>query len=82
MFFSCLVPHAFCLFSFDQPIRPRQHIRWDRYADLLRRLEVDNELELGRLLHWQVCWLGAFENFVDRYGSAPERVGQVRAVAQ
>src|SRR4029453_8407555 len=39
MFFSRSVPHAFCLFSFDQPIRLGEHLRWDRHADLLRRLQ-------------------------------------------
>jgi len=31
-------------------IRPDQHIRRDRQADLLRRLAVDDHLELHRLL--------------------------------
>ena len=34
--------------SFDQPIRPRQHLRRNRHADPLGRLEIDDELELRR----------------------------------
>src|SRR5262245_34062066 len=52
MFFSCLVPHAFCLFSFDQLTRSGEHLRRDLNADLLRRLEIDHQLKLRRLLQW------------------------------
>ena len=45
---------------FYDPIRPRQHTRWDRHADLLRCLQIDDELELRRLLDGQVGGLGAF----------------------
>jgi len=34
----------------DHPIRPRQHIRRNRQADLFGRFEIDDELELFRLL--------------------------------
>src|SRR4030095_15118945 len=26
-------------------IRPRQHVRWNRQADLLRRFEIDDQIE-------------------------------------
>jgi hypothetical protein len=32
----------------------------DRQAKRLRGLEIDDELELGGLLDWNVCWLSAF----------------------
>ena len=38
-------------------IRPRQHIRRNRQADLFRCFQIDDELELYRLLHRQVAWL-------------------------
>jgi hypothetical protein len=41
---------VFCLPSFDHLIRPQQHVRRDRQADLLGCLEIDHELELRRLL--------------------------------
>ena len=37
--------------SFDDLIRPRQHVGRNRQADLLSRFKVDNELELYRLLY-------------------------------
>ena len=45
-------------------IRPRQHIRRNRQTDLLCRFEIDDELELRRLLHGQVGGLGAFQDLV------------------
>gem|GEM_PF-2323429 len=41
----------FELHSPDYPIRPRQHVGRDRQADLLRRLEIDHQLELLRPFH-------------------------------
>ena len=34
----------------DYLIRPRQHIRWNRHTDLLRRRQIDHQVELGWLL--------------------------------
>ena len=36
--------------SFDDPIRPRQHTRRNREADLFGGFQIDHQLELGRLL--------------------------------
>src|SRR2546425_9637054 len=62
--------------SFYDLVRPCQHIRWNRETDLLRGLQIDHQLELRRLLHWQVSRLGAFEDLVDISGGAPPQVGQ------
>jgi hypothetical protein len=39
---------------------PREHSRRDRQSNLLRRLQIDDELELRRLLDWQIGGLGPF----------------------
>ncbi len=39
--------------SYD-PIRPHQHVGRDRQADLLRCFQIDDELELDRLLDGKV----------------------------
>jgi hypothetical protein len=44
----------------DHLIRPRQHVGRNRQADLLGRFQIDDELELCRLLHRQVGGLGSF----------------------
>ena len=49
---------------FNDLIRLVQYIRRNRHADLLVGLEIDDELELLRLLDWNVGGLGAFENLI------------------
>ena len=38
----------------NHPVRPRQHIWWNRQADLFGGLQVDDEFELDRLLHGKI----------------------------
>ena len=59
------------LHSFDHLIRPCQHIRWNRQADLLGRFWVDDEFKLRRLFHRQVGGLSALQNFIHIDGGAP-----------
>ena len=42
------------ILSSDHFVRSRQHIRRNRQADLLSRFQIDDELELRRLLHGQI----------------------------
>src|SRR5262245_22449997 len=51
--------------SFDHLICDRHHSRRNRQAERLGSLEVDHELELGRLYHRQICDLCAVENTPD-----------------
>ena len=50
----------------DHLIRPLQERRRDRQTEGLGGLEVDDQLERRRLLHWEVGGLGAAENLVVR----------------
>ena len=45
----------------DHLIRPHQHVRRNRQADLLRGFEIDDELKLRRLLDRQVAGLAPFK---------------------
>ena len=56
---------------FDDLIRPRQHLGRNRQADLLGGLEVDDELELRRLLDRQVSGLCTLQDLVHVDRSAP-----------
>ena len=56
---------------FDDFVRPRQHVWWNRQADLLGGVEIYDQLELRRPLHRQIAGLGAFENPVDVVRDAP-----------
>jgi hypothetical protein len=59
----CLMPFAFS--SPNDFVRSCQHVGWNRQAKCLRGLQIDYELELRRLLHWQLGRLGTFKNSVD-----------------
>ena len=50
--------------SFDDSVRPHQHIRWNRQADLLGGFQIDDQLEFRWLLHGQIGGLCAFEDLV------------------
>ena len=66
--------------SFDNPVRPRQHIWWNRQADLLGGFQIDHQLELRRLLHGEIRGLGAFEDLVHIRGGAPIQIGNARRI--
>ena len=67
--------------SFDDLICSDQNIGRDRQADLLRRLEIDDELELHRLLDRKIGGLAAFEYLVDIRSGAPVQITKAHAVA-
>ena len=50
--------------SLDHLIRSREHVRWNRHADLLGGLQIDHELKLLRLFHREIGWLGTLQDFV------------------
>jgi hypothetical protein len=64
----------------NHPVRARQQVGWNRQTDLLGRLQIDDELELLRLLHCKIGRLGAFQNFVHICSGAPVQVVLARAV--
>src|SRR5262245_24697528 len=58
---------------FDDLIRPQQQRRRDGEADRLGGLEVDDQIELARLLNRKVTRLGTLEDPIDeRTRSAPK----------
>ena len=63
------VPH--CFGSFDDPIRPREHVRRNYETDLLGGFQVDHEVEFGRLLDGKVGGLCAFQNLVNVNSCTP-----------
>lgn len=64
----------------DHPVRARQHIRWDRKSDLLGRLEIDYQLEFGRLLDWKIRRFDASEDLIDEVSGTPIQIGEIRSV--
>jgi hypothetical protein len=47
---------------FNHLVRSCQHIRRDRQTDLLGGFQIDDEVELFRLLHWEIGGLGALQD--------------------
>src|SRR5262249_36066903 len=66
----------------DDLIRPAQQRLGQSEAEGPGRLQVDGEIELGRLLHGQIRGLRALEDLVHGGGGAPIVVGKARAVGE
>src|ERR671915_565718 len=64
----------------DHLVRPCQHARRNREADLLCRLEVYHHLKLRWLLDRQVSGFGSVQYFVYIICDAPVAVREVRPV--
>jgi hypothetical protein len=45
----------------------RRHVK----TESLSSLDVDHQFEFGRLLNWQIAWLGTLENFIDVASGTP-----------
>ncbi len=48
-----------CRVSLDHLVRPRQHIRRNREADLLASFEIDHQFTTRPLLQQQMSWFNA-----------------------
>src|SRR5437773_5712394 len=68
--------------SFDHLIRPKKNRLRNRQADLLGRLESNDQLKLRWLLDWQIGCLGAFQDLIDVRSGAMKVLRQVRTIAQ
>src|SRR5882724_10726697 len=60
--------------SLEHLIRSVKHRLRDRETDLLRRLQVNYELKLRRLLHRQVGGLGSFQDLVHVKSCAAKQI--------
>src|SRR5215510_1064566 len=66
--------------SFNHLVVAGEQRRWHFEADRLGRDQVDDEIELDRLLDRTVAWLCPAQNLVDVVTGAPEQVRDVRSV--
>ena len=65
---------------FDHLIGPGEDRLWDREAERLAGLEIDDQLKHGQLLNRQIGRLGAFEDLVDVGCRAPVQIREIRKV--
>src|SRR6185295_20284401 len=66
---------------FDHFIRDGNEPRWNGEAERLGGLEIDDELEFGRLQDRQIGRLRAFQDLPNIVAGLPIRVRDIRAVA-
>src|SRR4051812_11015231 len=64
--------HPWC-HSFDNLVGTQVERRREGDAERLGGLEIDYELELGRLQHWHICGLFALEDAADIDARLPVR---------
>jgi hypothetical protein len=62
---------------FNQLVRTGKDARWQLKAECLGGLEVDDHLELGRLLNWKIGRLGTPENLVDVVSCVPKHINKI-----
>src|SRR6266487_2621002 len=67
--------------SLDHLVRAQQQRLRDREPERLGGLEVDHELELGRLFHGKLAGLRPLENLVDEACEPEIKIGIVHRVA-
>ena len=65
---------------FDHLVDEQKERVWDRKPKCFRGLEIDSQVELGRLLNGQVGGPRALQNLVRVGGSASEQIGLARAI--
>src|SRR5215472_12373857 len=71
---------TFALASLNHFVGGRNERRRNGQAERFRGLDVDDKVELGRVLDRDVGGLRPSQNFVDHVGSPPEQIGVVRSI--
>src|SRR5262244_1688435 len=69
-----------CALLLDHLIRQDEEGRGERDPECLRRLAIEDQLELRGLLHGELRGLGALQQLIDIDRSAPPHVPQARPV--
>src|SRR5436305_15225109 len=62
----------------DHLVGAGEQRRWHLDAERLRGREIDDEIELGRLLDRKLARLGTAQNLIDIIGGAPKQVLKAR----
>src|SRR5262245_16523008 len=66
--------------SFEHLVSTRKQRLRNRDTQRLRCLQIDEEIELGRLLHGQVAGVGPLEDLVHTGGSTAPNIGCARPI--
>jgi hypothetical protein len=65
---------------FDHLVRDGKQIGRYVEAEHIHRFQIDDEIKLGRSLHWQIAKFSAFENSIDVRHRTSKYVGLVRCI--
>ena len=65
---------------FDQLVGELLQVRWNFEVERLRSFEIDDQLKLGRRLHWKVGRSFTFEDTIDVPSRASNYVGSIRSI--
>src|SRR5437016_9925176 len=74
------IPLPFPPVSPNHLVRPHQHVRRNRQANLLGGFQIDDELEFRRLLDRKIGGFRTFENFVHKNRYPPVAFGAVGSI--
>jgi hypothetical protein len=74
-------PELNVLASFDNLVGTSEDRNWDRKTERLGGLEIDDQLEGGRLLDRQIGWLLAPEDPSGVNAELAPRIGEARSIA-
>src|SRR6266566_3469161 len=66
--------------SFDHLVGEREQLVGNFEAERLSGVQIDDEVELSRLLDRKISRLRSAQNFIDVVGSEPEKVGDVWSI--
>jgi hypothetical protein len=75
-----MTPRTLCMVSLDHLIRSRQHVRQNREADLFCGFQIDDEVELLRLLHREIGGLSAFYNLIDKDRRSAIQIDKIHSI--
>ena len=74
------VPEADVGRSFEHIIGASEHRGRNGQPQLFCGLQVDGQIEFGRLFDWKVAWFCAAQDFIDIIGSTAEKIRNVWGV--
>src|SRR5262249_9745545 len=66
--------------SFDHLVGAGEQRRRHLEAERLGGRQIDNEIEFGWLLDWDIGCLRSAKNLIDKVGGAPEQIGEVWSI--